>query len=150
MNNIKQLLHQLCADHINVRINNAQYAIEEAQQGQQQETKSSAGDKYETGRAMMQQEINRNLGTLNEAKKLMVALNAVSTAGSAPIADSGSVVITNKGRFYLAISAGTLTLNGDNYFAVSTASPIGAKLKGKKAGDSFEVNGMGYEVMEVL
>jgi hypothetical protein len=150
MNNTKQLLHQLCADHINVRINNAQHAIEEAQQGQQQETKSSAGDKYETGRAMMQQEINRNLGALNEAKKLMVALNAVSIAGSSPIADTGSIVITNKGRFYLAISAGTLALNGDNYFAVSTASPIGAKLKGKKAGDSFEVNGIGYEVVEVL
>lgn len=150
MNNIKLLLHQLCADHINTRINNAQHAIDEAQQGQQQETKSSAGDKYETGRAMMQQEINRNLGTLNEAKKLMVALNAVSTAGSSPMADTGSIVITNKGRFYLAISAGSLTLNGDNYFAVSPASPIGIKLKGKKAGDKFEVNGMAYEVAEVL
>ncbi|OKS88439.1 3-oxoacyl-ACP synthase [Mucilaginibacter polytrichastri] len=150
MNNLKQLLHQQCADHITARINNAQHAIDEAQQGQQQETKSSAGDKYETGRAMMQQEINRSLGALNEAKKLMVALNAVSTAGSAHIADAGSIVITNKGRFYLAISAGTLTLNGESYFAVSTASPIGTKLRGKKAGDSFEVNGMGYEVVEVL
>ena len=150
MNNTRQLLHQLCADHINTRINNAQHAIDEAQQGQQQETKSSAGDKYETGRAMMQQEINRNLGALNEAKKLMAALNAVSTAGSSPIADIGSIVITNKGRFYLAISAGTLSLNGDSYFAVSPASPIGAKLKGKKAGEQFEVNGMGYEVVEVL
>ncbi|NCD68758.1 GreA/GreB family elongation factor [Mucilaginibacter agri] len=150
MNNLKQLLHQQCANYINIRIGNAQQAIDEAQQGQQQETKSSAGDKYETGRAMMQQEINRNMAALNEANKLMVALNAISTAGASSVADAGSIVVTNKGNFYLSVSAGTITVDNENYFAVSTASPIGAKLKGKKAGDKFEVNGMGYEVLEVL
>lgn len=59
-------------------------AIVAAQQASTEDTKSSAGDKYETGRAMMQQEQDRNSAQLNEANKLMVALNRISTAGCSP------------------------------------------------------------------
>src|ERR1700761_2197135 len=119
----------------------AEQGIKEAQQASKDDTKSSAGDKYETGRAMMQQETDRNLAQLNEANKLKVALNTIGTTGSQPISDSGSAVITNNGNFYIAISAGALTVNDTTYFAISPASPIGSKLKGQKVGDEFSLNG---------
>ncbi len=150
MSSIKELLHQQCASYVQAKIDNAQEGIDEAQKASQQETKSSAGDKYETGRAMIQQEINRNTGLITEAKLLMGTLNQISTAGTAPVADIGSLVVTNKGKFYIAISAGTLKADGDNYFAVSPASPIGVKLRGKKTGDKIEVNGVTYQVKEVM
>jgi hypothetical protein len=58
-------------------------------------------------------------------------------------------VITNNGKFYIAISAGTLTINGETFFAVSPASPIGQKLKGQKAGSEFDLNGKFYKVVTV-
>jgi predicted transcriptional regulator len=125
MSDIKAKLHALCVAYVQSRMQAAEQAIAEAQQAQNDDTKSSAGDKYETGREMAQQETNRNLAQLNEANKLLVALNRIGTTGTSAIAEAGSVIITNNGNFYLAISAGALSLHGRNYFAVSPGSPVG-------------------------
>jgi len=128
----------------------AEHAFKNAEQASNDDTKSSAGDKYETGRAMMQQEKDRNTTQLNEANKLMVALNHISIKGNSNVIETGSLVITDNGRFYIAISAGTLVVDGESYFAVSPASPIGLKLKGLKAGDGFDLNGKGYKIGVVM
>ena len=125
-------------------------AIADAQKSSTDDTKSSAGDKYETGREMAQQETNRNMAQLNEANKLLVALNRIGTTGAPVRAELGSVIITNNGNFYLAISAGVLTLNGKPFFAVSPASPIGNLLSGKKAGEEFTLNGKRYHIESVV
>jgi hypothetical protein len=150
MSNIKQQLYNQCIAYIKNRMSEAEHAFKDAEKAQNDDTKSSAGDKYETGRAMMQQEKDRNTIQLNEANKLMVALNLVSTKGTSKIAENGSLVITDNGKFYIAISAGALVVDGESYFAVSAASPIGIKLKGLKAGDGFVLNGKGYRVLEVI
>ena len=146
MNDLKKELYNLCVSYVKNRIDTTMFAIKSAQQAANDETKSSAGDKYETGRAMMQQEINSNQAQLNEANKLLVALNHISSNTISKTADAGSLVITNNGKFYIAISAGTLMVNGEAFFAVSPASPIGLKLKGKKAGSEFDLNGKIYRV----
>ena len=150
MSDIKAKLHGLCVAYVQSRMQSAEQAIAEAQQAQNDDTKSSAGDKYETGREMAQQETNRNLAQLNEANKLMVALNQISYNGTSQKAETGSVIFTNNGNFYLAISAGTLLLDGKNYFAVSPASPIGFKLKDKKAGEEFILNDKTYQIQSIL
>ncbi|WP_183575749.1 3-oxoacyl-ACP synthase [Mucilaginibacter sp. X5P1] len=150
MPDIKEELHKLCTTYVQKRMDEAEKAFKAAEQASNDDTKSSAGDKYETGRAMMQQEKDRNTTQLNEANKLMVALNRISAKGSSAVAETGSLVITNNGKFYIAISAGTLAVNGESYFAVSPASPIGIKLKGLKVGDEFDLNGKEYKVVEVV
>ena len=150
MSELKEQLHQLCINYVKNRMHAAEQAIAEAQQSANDDTKSSAGDKYETGREMAQQETNRNLAQLNEANKLMVALNQISYNGESKKAETGSVIITNNGSFYLAISAGALTFDGKNYFAVSPASPIGYKLKNKKVGDKFILNEKTYQIQSIL
>ena len=141
---VKEELYKKCLEYVQSRMEAAQQGIDEAQQASKDDTKSSAGDKYETGRAMMQQETDRNMAQLNEANKLKVALNAINPTAIHTTIDTGSVVKTNNGNFYLAISAGTLHVGGESYFAISPASPIGFKLKGLKVSDKFELNGKGY------
>jgi hypothetical protein len=149
MSELKKELYDLCAAHVRRSMDAAELAIQEAQKSSTDDTKSSAGDKYETGREMAQQETNRNLAQLNEANKLMVALNRISAGGTSATAELGSIIITSAGNFYLAISAGSLSLGGKTYFAVSPASPIGLKLSGVKAGDSFTLNGKTYAIQSV-
>jgi len=149
MSELKKELHALCAAFVEQRMANARQAITDAGQSANEDTKSSAGDKYETGREMMQQEKNRNMAQLTEANKLLVTLNRVGTGGRQEKAEEGSVVITNNGNFYIAISAGAITYAGISYFAISAASPIGAKLIGCKAGNEFALNGKAYMVKEV-
>jgi hypothetical protein len=150
MNDLKKELHRLCVHYVQKRIDTAVQAINATQQAANEETKSSAGDKYETGRAMMQQETDRNQAQLNEANKLMVALNHINAGASFKTAETGSLVITSNGKFYIAISAGTLILNGESYFAVSPASPIGIKLKTQKVGDEFSLNGKIYRIENII
>ena len=147
---LKEELYRQCLTYVQTRMDAAQQGINEAQQASKEDTKSSAGDKYETGRAMMQQETDRNMAQLNEANKLKVALNSINPAIGHNAAEPGSIIKTNNGNFYLAISAGTLTGNGESYFAISPASPIGLKMKGLKAGEEFVVNRKGYKIISIL
>jgi transcription elongation GreA/GreB family factor len=147
---LKEALYQQCIDYVQQRMAAAQQGIDEAQQAAKDDTKSSAGDKYETGREMAQQETNRNMAQLTEANKLKIALNSITTSGVTNRVENGSIVTTNNGNFYIAISAGVLTVNGDSYFAISPASPIGLKMRGLQAGDEFNLNGKLYKVESIL
>jgi transcription elongation GreA/GreB family factor len=150
MSDLKKQLHALATTFVQQRLNAIQQALLSADQSTGEDTKSSAGDKYETSREMLQQEKNRGMAQLTEANKLLLALNRISTAGQSAKVEEGSVVMTSNGNFYISVSASVLSFNGESYFAVSAASPIGAKLLGCKAGDEFSVNGKGYIVKEVM
>jgi transcription elongation GreA/GreB family factor len=150
MTELKKELYNQCLSYVQNRMDAAQQAIDEAQKASNDDTKSSAGDKYETSREMMQQETNRNLGQLNEANKLKVALNQISKGHNAKKAGTGSLVITTNGNFYIAVGAGMLTVNNENYFAISPGSPIGLKLKGQKAGDEFKLNDKIYRINKIF
>src|SRR5665213_3204713 len=141
MSELKRELYNQCLEYVQKRMEAAQLAIDEAKNASNDDTKSSAGDKYETGRAMMQQETDRNRQQLDETNKLKVALNQLNPNHISDKAEPGSVVVTNHGNFYISISAGLLKVNDDSYFAVSPASPMGLALNGQKGGKEFMLNG---------
>lgn len=150
MAQLKQQLYDLCLDYINQRIINAEKAIEGAQNSANDETKSSAGDKYETGRSMMQQEAQWGRTQLAEAQKLKQDLDQIKVDAVSDVVHAGSLVHTNKGLFYIAISAGKLLLEKDTVFAISAVSPLGAKLLGQTKGASFDLNGQTFKISDVL
>ncbi|MVM31541.1 3-oxoacyl-ACP synthase [Spirosoma sp. HMF4905] len=123
--------------------------MEDAQEAANSESKSSAGDKYETGRAMAQLERDRNAQLLAEAQKLGQELARLNIEKKYDTAQSGSMVITNRGSFFISMSAGKLTVDGRDYFAISAASPIAGALAGRKAGDETTFNKITYQVLEV-
>jgi hypothetical protein len=149
MSDLKAKLLEQCVNYVQKRIDEARQAVFDAQDAANEETKSSAGDKYETGREMMLQETNRNQTQLNEANKLMASLNRISLQAPVDRAEAGSLINTNNGRFFLSIGAGMINIDGQPFFAVSPSSPIGLKLMGKKAGESFELNGKSYHVESI-
>ena len=146
MTDTKQQLYQLCVAYIEQRIDTAQEAIRIAQTSANDETKSSAGDKYETGRAMMQLEIEKNTVQLAEAIKLKQLLQQINPDKETTSVQLGSMVTTNQGNFYIAISAGQLTLKGKTYFAISASTPIGIKLMGQQKGAQFIFNNKTYTI----
>lgn len=146
---LKIKLHSLCQAYIEQRIDTAQKAIAIAQASANEETKSSAGDKYETGRAMAQLEIEKNATQLAEAQKLKAALGQIKPEHPTNVVQSGSLVVTSQGNFYIAISAGQFTIDAVNYFSISPASPIGSKLIGLKEGIRFSFNTRIYQIEKV-
>ena len=71
---IKSKLYQQCLNIIEDKINVARVSMDTAQQAADQESKSSVGDKYETGRAMMQLEKEKLMFQIHEALKLKKVL----------------------------------------------------------------------------
>jgi hypothetical protein len=146
---LKNELYQLCLNFVEQRIATANEALLQAQQASQDDTKSSAGDKFETGREMAQQDINRNKQLLADAQQQKAILQSLKDIGSSETARNGSLVITNQGSFYISISAGQLQLEGKAYFAISVASPIGKLLIGKAVGEQVFFNGKTYLIQEI-
>jgi transcription elongation GreA/GreB family factor len=146
---LKKKLFTHCIGYIQQRISNAQEAIETAQAAANEETKSSAGDKYETGRSMMQLEMEKNSIQLEQSVKLKNILDQIKIDRKFDSAHLGSLVITDQSNFFIAISVGQIVLDGRTFLIISQDSPIGAKLKGLKAGDSFIFNNKRYKIDQV-
>lgn len=148
--NLKQTLYDLCLAFVNQRIENAQQALNDAQASANAEEKSSAGDKYETGRAMAHLEREKSARQLNEALKLKATLDKINPTITTHQIGLGSAVITNGGNFYVAISAGKLTVSDIEIIAISPVSPIGAVLMTKKVGDQFTFNKRSVVIQNIL
>jgi transcription elongation GreA/GreB family factor len=148
--NVKEDLYKLCQDYLAQRIETAQQAIAAAQEGADTETKSSSGDKYETGRTMMQLEVEKNTMQLAESLKLKHALDQINPQNYSGSVQAGSLVVTNEGTFFIAISIGKVTLHNETYLILSPASPLGLRLMGLKVNDSFTFQDRRYELKEIL
>ena len=146
----KAKLYEHCLAQATQRIATARAALEAAQEAGNTETKSSAGDKYETGRAMMQQEQEKNQVQLIKAIELKIQLAQLRPGQRSETAGPGSLVITNHGNFYLSAGLGKVSLEGKIYYAISLQSPVGMLLRGRRAGEAFSFQGKNYMVVDVI
>lgn len=146
MPNVKEQLYILCSDYLKKQESDIRKVIAEAQEAANDETKSSAGDKYETGREVMQQEIDLNLARLNELNKMKQTFERIIPGQKNTSVQPGAVVRTNNGNYFISISAGLLKVDSINYYAISAASPIGTKLAGLSIGDNFQFNGKHFVI----
>ena len=105
------------------------------------DAKSSMGDKYETSREMLQQEINNLQLQLNEQLKSQQILKNINP-NPHKVVSLGSWVETNKGKFFIAISLGEITFSQEKIFVISAESPLAKAMNGKKEGDAFIVNNL--------
>lgn len=148
--NIKTSLYQLCLAFIEKRIETAKVALQQAREASNDDTKSSAGDKFETSREMAQQDIERNMRLLSDAEGQLKGLELIKELAPAAQVRNGSLVYTDQGNFYISISAGQLQLDHTVYFAISVASPIGKLFVGKQKGDTVDFNGKRYRIETIL
>ncbi len=146
---IKTQLHALCLNYIENRLATAQQALEMANSSANEDTKSSAGDKYETTREMIQQEIDKHSAAINEAVKQKQLLQLINAERETEKIQPGSLVTTDKNTFYIAISAGALSLDGKKYMAVAASSPIGIQMIDKHAADAFTFNNITHLIQKV-
>lgn len=146
---IKQELHSQCLNFVENRIEAIKHNIEEIQQSLLSETKSSAGDKHETGRAMIQLEREKAGEQLREAEALKEVLFKVNPLSTTLKITLGSVVYTSDLNYFIAISTGQIRINGIAFFAISPQTPIGQKLIGKTIGDEVVFRDKTFKITKV-
>ena len=146
---IKEALFRQCEEYANKRLQTVEAVISSNQLALQSETKSSAGDKHETGRAMLQLEMEKagqQLAGIMQMKEILAKVDILKTSKNVCL---GSVIFTEKVNYFLSISAGQLEVANKMYFAVSVSSPIGKLLLGKQENDVISFNGMLYKVQKI-
>ena len=121
-----------------------------AKESRNNETKSSAGDKYETGRAMVQMEIEKNQAQLAQTEKLRNSLSTIHPKITSSQVEFGSVVVTNCGNYFFAIPFGKLEINELLVFVLSLGSPIGKAMAGKTVGEKIVFQGKAIEITDVF
>jgi hypothetical protein len=103
------------------------------------DTKSSMGDKYETGREMLQQEINNLQRQLNEAMNQQAVLQKINTDACTKV-QNGALVKTDRGLFYISASVGEIICDNQKIMTVSAESPLSKAMLGLSKGQSFSLN----------
>jgi transcription elongation GreA/GreB family factor len=145
----KSIVHALCLSLAQTKVDEAQQVVRSLKDDLLSETKSSVGDKFETGRAMLQQEQKKADEQLYNAKELLATLQAINADSTLPVINTGSLVTTDQGNYYIAAAMGKLIVDDKPVYVISLASPLGQVLKGKKAGDSISLNGRAIQIKDV-
>jgi hypothetical protein len=106
----------------------------------QQEGKSSSGDKHETGKAMVHLELEQlnkqQQEILRQKEEVLRASTLVNEKSD--VVRLGSLVHTTAGVYYLATGWGKTTLNNSTIMIIGLQSPVGKANLGKKTGDIFQ------------
>ena len=148
MQNTKTALLEYCKSLVFNRLNSIQKTIDSNKTALNSETKSSAGDKHETGRAMLQLEMEKSGKQFLTTQQMLLVLQQIKPNSSKKIC-LGSLINTTNGTYFLATSLGVVKYNLKEYYIVSTKSPIGKLLLGKNKGMSIHFNGE-IKILEVL
>jgi len=148
-NSVKQSI----ANHIQLllddRIKEIQQAIHSAKESRDNETKSSVGDKYETGRAMIQFELEKHTVQLQKAQQQKHKLSQINLQKEYNRVEFGSLIFTDHGNYFIAIGLGKIEIENETFYCISLASPIGKILNNKKVGGKIIFQGREFTITEI-
>ena len=146
---IKKELFEACLLFVENKLSTVEEIIASNQKALQSETKSSAGDKHDTARAMMQLDVEKMAIQLAEAQKLKIALSNINPDSVHTKIQLGSVIKTNTASYFISICAGLIDMDGVAYYAISPVTPIGKMMIGLSVGEAFSFNGRDFEILGI-
>lgn len=147
---IKEALYNSCLEIVNERQAKIQHTFSGIQEAMFSETKSSAGDKHETGRAMLQLErekLGKQLAEIQKVKEILFKVDPTSEASQGCL---GSVVYTTQANYFISVSVGEVSASNSTFYAIATNTPIGKLLLGKKVGDTITFRTQSFVIEKIV
>ncbi len=136
----KKRLLQKCILLIEMRITANTQAIADAQDAANAEEKSSAGDKYETSRAMSHLEKDMHSRQLAANRMELAALFNLDCTTLYTEGAKGSLVACDDYSFFIAAGLGKINFDGKEVYLLSPEAPLATLLFKKKVGDRILFN----------
>ena len=133
-------LHKFCIELIKERIFANLQAIQNAQAAANSEEKSSAGDKYETSRAMNHLEKDMYARQLVANQKELDQILQVKTATIYNCVANGSIVISGQLLFFIAAGLGKISFEGEIVYVLSCNAPVAKSMLNQIAGSKIIFN----------
>lgn len=147
---LKQSLLAHARAEIEVLLSTTEASLGRLEESLANETKSSAGDKFETGRAMLhleQQKLSKQVAT---ALERLEAVARIQGRRPTELISEGSLVATNRGLYFVGLGLGKVRMSGRTVFCTTLESPIGSALIGKQIGEMFVFNELEFLILGVV
>jgi transcription elongation GreA/GreB family factor len=146
MPSFKEKVQQFYIEMVVQKIDVLRNQQEDIMESLRHETKSTAGDKYETSRAMLHMEQENIALQLSVLMQQKAVLDSMETSVNTASVQFGSLVKTNKGFIFLGVALGKASIENHSVFSISPESPLGKLLMGKMVGDVVNVQAASYEI----
>lgn len=146
---IKKRLFNHCKAHLEKKMDILEQQKKRLHKDLTSETKSSAGDKHETGRAMIQLEREKLGNQIHEIELNYQKLNTIKDVKTSTIISLGSLIFTDKANYYISVAADSCEVNSKVFYCISSQSPIGKLLIGKKINESIIFNDRESTILEI-
>ncbi len=138
-----------CISQIDSEIEKFKHDMRQLVSEAENDSKSTAGDKHETGRAMMQLALEQLGKQLHESELKRSTLSRVVGNSVHTTINEGSLIHTSEAIYFLTAPIGKIKFEGNEVFLISSQSPLGKVLLGQRAGTSFSFNNRLIHVSEV-
>ncbi|MCB9246586.1 MAG: hypothetical protein H6606_09170 [Flavobacteriales bacterium] len=140
----KKQVHEAVSSLIEERIRDQKEVIDNLQEAANSEDKNTAGDKHEVAKAQMQWEVekaNKHMTNLMHMKQLLVKIDPKDAHH---VVETGSLVRTDHGFFYISVSVGKVMVNHEPIMCMSGLTPLAQAFMGHKADDVVHFNEIDY------
>lgn len=151
LSELKIQVHKACREQLKQSLSNLDRALRDSREALSAEAKSTAGDKHETGRAMVQLEMEKLGGQLLQAERQLNLVKRLRPDERCQQFKPGALAkIAGSQYYFLGPALGEIKVEGKTIYALSVASPLAQAMLGKKAGDSFTFRGKVMQVQELV
>ncbi len=147
--NIKEKIYYHLLKTINDKILSLENILVELKESISNETKSTAGDKYETARAMLHLEQENIFKQLQNANDQRRELELIDFGKRSNIVSNGSLITTDKDSFFISIGFGKMVMDSKTIVALSSKSPLGSIFMEKQVGDSCTYLSQTYLILSI-
>ena len=145
----KKHLYSLVVNQLEERLNALSMLQDELREALTKDSKSSAGDKYETSRAMTHLEQEKLLQQQQVFKQMKARLSSLDPEHTHKEIGFGSLVETSHGWYFFSIAIGEIVFDQTPVFVLSNAAPLAQALLGKKAGEKLVFQGKEIAIVGV-
>jgi transcription elongation GreA/GreB family factor len=128
-------VHAALINALNDKYKDLQSALAETDDSLSADSKSTAGDKHETGRAMAQLEREKIGGLIKQHEQLIINAQRIEFSIETSSIRLGSLVNTSNGWYYISVPFGRILVDNTLIFCLSPAAPLVGVLLGKKSGE---------------
>lgn len=144
MKQFKEQILKKCKELVDEKLNKLFYALEELNESAEAESKSTAGDKHETGRAMIQLEQEKIGKQIQEWEIQKLILNKIDLCKDQKQITIGSLIESSNGWFFIACNLGKITVNDQHIMVISNHSPIAKVFSDCKNGQEISFHNTSY------
>tara|TARA_R100000935_G_scaffold46646_1_gene70150 strand:+ start:459 stop:902 length:444 start_codon:yes stop_codon:yes gene_type:complete len=146
---MKEQLFKACESYLEEKIARISHSILDLEAALTNESKSSAGDKYETGREMINIEIQKLSTQLQQFQQLQITLQVAKRNVTTEIIKMGSLVEATNANYFISIPVGEVAINDKKVYVIGSSSPIARALIGKSVGDTFSFNSVSGAIISI-